>query len=396
MALTVKKNTAVGIEIESTEGTYVAPTSASKYVQILSDGFEVKPQKEVINRNVFTASIGQTTPRTGQFQVSGTIPVEARASSSAGGAPEFDALMRSAMGARRQSTTTVTTKASGNTGSVLQIQDADINDFAVGDMVLVKDSGAYHVSPVSVVTTTGGSAAITLLVAKPTGSFSNSVVIEKFTTYYGADSGHPSLSISKYIEGAILEKSVGCKVTTMALEGFTTGKLPSFKFGFEGLDYSQSVTSNPYTPSYDTALPPIILSAKVYMDGAEIEVNDVSFAVQNSLGFKTYTGASNGRASSRATNREITGSFNPYKQNDSVANYTKYKNNTEFSLFGYAMIPTNAAGTEFNQVVAFYMPKCTITELGEADQDGLLQEAISFRASRGTAGTTNELYISFI
>jgi hypothetical protein len=42
------------------------------------------------------------------------------------------------------------------------------------------------------------------------------------------------------------------------------------------------------------------------------------------------------------------------------------------------------------------MPKCIITELQEGDQDGLLQDNITFQAARGSAGTTSEIYIAFI
>src|ERR1044072_1711741 len=203
MGLTVKKNTAVGVMIEATEGTYEAPDSASKYVQVQADGFEMSPAKEVLERNIFTASVGKTAPRVGMFQVSGTIPVEARASSTAGAAPEIDALVKCALGDKRSIATTTTTKNSGNTGSVLQIQDADISKFNVGVIVMVKESGAYHVSPISSKTTGTGTASITLLVAKPSGSFSNSVVIEKATTYIVADEDHPALSISKYVEGGV-------------------------------------------------------------------------------------------------------------------------------------------------------------------------------------------------
>ena len=395
MGTTVKKNTAVGIEIESTEGTYVAPSAATKYVQTLADGFELSPAKELLERNIFTSSIGKTSPLTGQFQVQGTIPVEARAFSTEGTAPEYDALMRSALGSRRQITTTTTTKASGNTGSVLQIEDADISKFNVGDIVMVKQSGAYHVSPISAKSTGAGTATITLLIPKASGSFSNSVVVSKSTTYIVADSGHPSLSISKYVENAVLEKALGCKVTSMALENFATGQIPSFSFGFEGLNFDRSLTPIPHTPSYDTALPPIVLDGRLYMDGTSIEVNEISVQLENALGFKTSISAENGRVSSRATERTITGTFNPYKADDSVANYTKYKNNTAFSLFAYAKVRTSTAG-EFGNVVAIYMPNCIITELGEGDQDGLLQDSITFSANRGTAGSTSEIYIAFI
>ena len=393
MGLTVKKNTAYAVEIESTEGVYKAPTGPSSFVQVLADGAELAPSKELLERNIFTASIGKTSPRTGQFQVTGSMPVECRASSTEGGAPEYDALMLSALGAKRQKSATTITKV-GNTASVLQIDDFDIGDFAVGDIVLIKEPGAFHVSPIKAVDDTQGAATITLLVPHPTGISSNAE-IAKFTTYTVADSGHPSLSISKYLEGKVLEKAIGCRVNSMSLENFATGQLPSWSFGYEGLNFDRELTSIPYQPSYDTALPPIILDAKVFMDGQEILVNELSLTVENTLGFQTATSAPNGRIAGRATERTITGSFNPYKQDNSISNFTKYKQNTAFSLFAYAKVPTSTPG-EFNQIVAIYMPNCLITELGEADQDGLLQETISFSANRGNSGNIPEIYISFI
>jgi len=391
----VKKNTAVGIEIEVSEGTYVAPSGATSFVQVLADGFELSSSKELLERNIFTSSIGKTSPRVGQTQSSGTIPVEARAFSSEGVAPEYDKLMQSAFGNKRTIATTTTTKSSGNTATVLQIEDADIGKFNVGDIVMVKQAGAFHVSPILSKTTGTGTATITLLVAHPSGDMTDSVVVSKSTTYVLADSGHPSLSISKYIEGTILEAVTGAKVTSLALENFSTGQLPSFSFGVEGLTFTPSVTSIPYTPSYDGALPPIVLDGRLYMDGTSIHVNELSVQLENTLAFKTSIAAPNGRISSRATERTVSGSFNPYKQSDNVANFTKYQANTPFSLFAYAMVPTSTPG-EFGQVVAVYMPNCIITELNEADQDGLLQDAITFSANRGASGVIPEIYIATI
>lgn len=395
MADTVKKNTAWAVEIESTEGTYVAPQAVASYVQALVDGAEMTPSKELLERNIFTSSIGKTTPLTGQFQVSGSLPVEARAYSTEGTAPEYDGLIRSAMGTRHQIATTTTTKSSGNTATVLQIEDADISKFAVGDIVMMKQSGAYHVSPITAVVTTGGSATITLLIPHPSGDHTDSVVVSKSTTYQLANSGHPTLSISKYVEGTIREYAVGCHVTSMSLENFSTGQIPSFNFSFEGLDYNASVNSIPHSTSYDTALPPIVLDGRAYMDTTALVINELSLSLENAIAFKTSVAASNGRVSARATERTITGSFNPYKPSDSVANYTKYAANTEFSLFAYAKVPTGTTG-QFANIVAVYMPKCIITELTETDQDGLLQDSITFQASRGASGATQELYIAVI
>ena len=401
MGLTVKKNTAVGVEIEDTEGTYKAPQATTSYIQTLQDGFELSQTKEIVERNVFTSSIGKTSPRSGMFLAGGTIPAEMRANSTEGNAPEIDKLMRSALGDRHQITSETTTEASQNAGadlntaSLLLIGDLDIGKFEVGDIVKVKQSGAHHVSPISAVDDTIGLARITLLIPKPTGVFSPSVVISKSTTYIVADSGHAPLSISKYIENAVREYAVGCKVTTMSLEQFSTGQLPQISFGFEGLNFDRSLTAPPFTPAYNAGLPPIMMDGRVYMDAGAIDVNEITVSLENTLGFVTSIAAPNGRVSSRVTDRAITGTFNPYKQDNSIANFTKYKAGTPFSLFAYGKVPSSTAG-EFDQVIAIYMPNCVITEMGEADQDGILQDSITFSADRGVTGSIPEIYIAFI
>ena len=393
MGTTVKRNTTYAVEIESTEGTYVAPTAATSYVQTLADGAEVTPAKELLERDIFIGSIGKLTPRTGTRTVTGAMPVEMRASETEGEAAEYDALMRSALGSRRQKTSDTTTKT-GHTASQLEIEDADIGDFAVGDIVLIKEAGAFHVSPVTAVDPSAGTANITLLVAGA-GAFSDNVVIAKFTTYTVADTGHPSLSISKYVEGARLEQATGARVNSLALEGFTTGQLASWNFGFEGLGYDHSLTPSPFTPDYQDSLPPIILNACLYQDGVNVDVNDFAFTVENTLGFVTATCSPNGRLSGRAVERTITGSFNPYKQDNSVDQFDKFDANTEYSLFAFAYNPTAVAG-EYNQVVAVYMPKCVTTEMAESDQDEVLQNDLTFQAARGSDGLTNEIYIAVI
>lgn len=388
MSDVVKKNQAWAVVIEDTEGVYKAPTAGSDFVQTLTEGSEMSRSKQLLERNVFTDSIGQTAPRTGMFEVSGALAVEAKSAQVEGEEPQCDALMRSALGARRQLAAPVTTGA-GNTSSVLNITDANLS-FAVGDIVLVKEADNFHVSPVSAVS----SSSITLLIPA-SGAFSDAVVVAKHTTYVCADSGHPSLSVSRYLEGAILQAGIGCKVSSLALENFSTGAIPTFKMGFEGLTFDSSLTAIPATPAYDSNLPPIMLAGKVYMDGSEIDVNELSFSLENTLGFKTSIAAENGKVSSRATERTITGSFNPYMRDDSLANFNKFKNNTPFSIFAYAKLPTETDG-EFGGIVAVYMPNCLITELSESDNDGLMQDNITFSANRGVAGDKPEIYITFI
>lgn len=396
MAIGVKDNTVYAVEIESTEGTYVAPTADTSYVQTLADGAELTPAKETLERSILNGSIGKSTPLTGTRSVTGALPVEMRANSTEGDAPEYDKLMRSAMGSRRQAaTSTIDATDSGGTHTTTRayLPDASAGLYEVGDMLTVKKAGAYHTSPVTAKSDTPGDVYVDFLVAAGS-AFADSDQIAAVTTYVTANSGHPSLSISKYVEQARLERATGCKVTSMALESWTTGQLANFAFGVEGLDWDHSLTAQPHTPAFDDAQPPIILEACLYQDGVQIDINELSFSLENSLGFVTSTCSANGRISSRATERTISGSMNPYKQDDDVSQMDKFKNNTSFSLFARAYVPSTTAG-EYGQTVSIYMPNVIITEVAEADQDGLLQEELSFSASRGADGTSEELYISF-
>lgn len=396
MAIAVKNNTVYAVEVETTEGTYVPPAADTSYVQVLADGAEMSPAKELVERNIFNGSIGKSTPRTGTKSVTGSMPVEMRAAFVEGAAPEYDKLLRSALGSRRQaSATTIDATDSGGTHTTTRayLPDAAANKYFAGDCLTIKVSGAYHTSPVTNVSNTPGDVYIDLLLPAA-APFADGQGIAAVTTYVVANSGHPSLSISKYLEEAVLEQATGCRVNSMSLENFTTGQLASFNFGFEGLSFDRSLTAQPHTPNFDDSLPPIILEACIYQNDENIDINEFAFSLENTLGFATSTCSANGRISGRASERVITGSFNPYKEDDNIDQFNKFVANEEFSLFGSAHVPTSTVG-EYNQVVAFYMPKCIATELAEADQDGLLQEEVSFSAARGGSGESDELFISF-
>jgi hypothetical protein len=396
MAIAVRDNTSWAVEIEDTEGTYKTPTAATSYVQTLKDGAEFTPAQELLQREIFTGSIGKTQSRLGTKSVTGAMPVELRAGDNEGDAPEADALYTAALGGKKTRASVIT--STGHTTSQLEIEDADISEFSVYDIILVKETGAYEMSWVSAVDTTPGAANITLgqaLVSAP----ADNVEIAAVTQYSTANSGHPSLSISKYIEGAKLEQAAGARVTSMSLDNFTTGQISSANFGFEGLSFDSSLTASPFTPDYDDALPPITLRACVYQDGNQIQINSLTMSLENTLGFVTSTCSANGRISSRVTERSITGTFNPYKQDDDLTQFDKFKCNESYSLFAYAFNPRLDANCEFtgefDNAVAILLPNCNTTELSESDQDGLLIDDVSFEATRGSTGTNEELKIAF-
>ena len=98
----VKGETLVAIKEEVTEGVAVAPASGADYVQVLSDGLELSPAKELVERNILTSSIGKVSPRASLRSVSGSIPVEARGAGTEGDEPQYNVLLDASLGNKVQ------------------------------------------------------------------------------------------------------------------------------------------------------------------------------------------------------------------------------------------------------------------------------------------------------
>jgi len=376
MAYITSKSAVVYVTEETTSGVAVDPTLATQAIAINS--LEMNLARETIDRSVLKSSISKSIPLNGMRSCSGSVVVEAKAHGTAGTATEYDLLLQSALAGKRTIATTTTSKATGNTTSVLAIEDADITKFHVGDVVMIKESGDYWVSPIASIVDTAGSATITLLRVRGT-AFSASVVVDKLCQYYGANSSHKSVTITEYLEDAIKKQAVGCMVTGLNLENFSVGQIPSFNVSFDGFDLTESVASSGLTASYNTATPPVCLSACVYMDGTSIAVSELSASIANTIGKVTSTCASNGIISARVSERAVSGSFTTYADTASVANYTKFSAGTTFSLLLYAGVPTATAG-QFKDVVAVFIPVCLMTNKPHADADGIVTEQIEFSA----------------
>jgi len=392
----VKGNSIFGLEAEVTEGTYVAPSGTGKYLQLL-EGFDFKPSMEVVDRQLITASPGKETPRLGVRSVSVSMPTEFRADGVEGAYPDFDKLLLGALGAQRQIASSTTTKSAGNTSTVMQIEDADISKFAVGDIVVVKESGDYEARPISATDSTGGAATITFPFALTNGAPSNSVVLSKAATYYTAATGHPSLSVSAYWANQIRSAAFGCKVASMALENFSPGKVANWNFGLEGLGFTEIDGAAPHTPVYDTGTPPIILNACVWRAGVLTPVNGLTLGLTNELGAMTTTCSANGKTGLRVKSREINGTLSPYKDDTLVGYFNDWVAGTEFSLFAYAYNPSSTAGQgTLGSYVALWLPQCFTTEYQTGEVDQVLVDNMTFRATRGANGTSEEMYLGLI
>lgn len=394
-----KELTKVGIEEEVSEGTFLAPTTDSSYVQPLSDGYEINGQKDLKERNILTEGYFRARPRVGKTSVEWTLNVEAKGSGVEGGQTDYHKLVKSMLGGNRELASRITTGV-GHTASVLNIDDLDIGDLKVGDIICVLEAGNHHISPIKELDDTLAAANITLEVAA-SGAFSDNVQIAKFQTYFGSNtsSDYKTLSIAAYHGDEILEWASGCRPSTMAMSNFTTGELPNFEFSGSGIDFDREDMSAPHPqPVYDDEVPPLALAACVYLDGEIIHVNNFSFSIEHSNGELPSTCAKSGVLSTRKTGkRNVTYSFDPYLDDTDVSTFEKFKNNTPYSLFGFAANPGAVDGEyDLGSIIAFYLPNCISNSDVVGDLDGVNITEIEGTADGGSAGDQEEIFLGII
>ena len=384
----------VFIEKELIEGTFVPESDGSKAIEVLSDGLEMTPTKELLERNNRTSTVEKVVSRVGQKSMSGTIPTEFKAGSIEGQAPETTALYEALLGGKAEYAETISDV--GHSANVIALVDGDADKYEVGYIVKIKESGNNvanldHISPIIAVDKGVGTSSITLLVPY-SQNFSDNVIISAGVAYYH-QSGQPTLSITNYLGGKIREKAIGMRCVSGELSNFATGQLPQLSFSLEGLDYAREVGTPLFAPTYDTSLPPVVLCAKVYQDDSEIPVNNVGISMSNTLGFLTSTASCSGKISSRITEFVSTFSFNPYMEDDDVEQFDKFNKNEGYSVFGSAQ-NYGATDTEYKEVVSFYMPNCRSTEIATGDEDGILTDAVSGQAYKNLGNDT--IFICFV
>ena len=380
----------VFVEKEVTEGTYVPESGAAKAVEVLADGLEFTPTKELLERNNRTSTVENVPARVGQKSMAGSIPVEFKAGSTEGAEPETTDLYESLLGGKRSYV--ARTSLTGHSTTTITLAAGEAAQYAKGDIVKIKEydensANPDHVSPITDIT----GDVITLLIPY-FQAFSDNVVVAAGVTYFHQAQA-PTISITNYLGGEIREKAIGMRPTSGEISNFSTGQLPVMTFAVEGLNYDREVGTPLFTPSYDSSLPPVVLCAAVYQDSTELVINNFGMTMTNSLGFLTSTASKNGKISSRITDLAINWTANPYMEDDDVDQFNKFDQNSAFSIFGSAHNP-GAAQNEHLEVVAFYMPNCRTTEIATGDEDGILTDGLTGSAYK-TDGN-DSVFISFV
>ena len=368
---------------ETNEGEAVS-AEARHFVEPLEEGLSFNLEREEIERNLLNDSAEVEASRVGTSTVSGEATFECRANSTPGAAPvDLDLSLRSLLGGKRSSSSATTAAAS--TTTVLKFTR---HSFKVGDCVLIKDSGKFDIRPVTKVTNTD----VTLAFALKSAPAAN-VVVDAVTTYFPDSKSSITLTAEHFPGNEITNVLTGLRAVTGSLNDWSTGNIPKMAISFNGLSMDLSAGSSNLNPAENTALPPVILSSCAWLNGEQLEYNDFALSIENTIADLPSACAKSGKIGTRITQQLVTGSINPYMEDDDVDRFDLFNQNSDMSLFVYAYNPTGTEG-EFNQAVAVWIPQARITSLPKSDLNGIYTDDVQFKAHRKTG--KDSCFISFI
>lgn len=385
----VTNESSVAIVEETTEATYKAPSNGdgTEYIEVLSEGTEMNLTRELLERDTLSSTVETEAARVGLKSVDASIPVEYRASNTEGAAPQaLDALLKSALGGKRTAATQDT--STGSTATVLEFGVAP--NFSAGDVVLVKESGAYELRPVASV----GATSITLAFALTNGAPTDGVTVAAVTTYYHNTATSSSLSIEHNVGNEIQQQGAGLRVETATIENWSVGQIPQMSFTLGGLSLDRVDAAATESPDFtNDALPPVALEACLYINGIELDYTELGMSIENTLNFLTSACNANGKISSRITGQTINFTANPYLDDTSTPYWDAFNTNDDVSIFFFAYNPTATAG-QFANAVSVWLPQAKITEIPIGDQDGIATENLAARAHRQNGN--DSIFLSFI
>lgn len=387
MNFVIKGRSSIFVKEETTEGVYAAPASAADAIEVLEDfsGFEYS--RESIERSVLSATVESEAPRTGLPDVSGGLPTEFKASATEGGAPRADVLLTSLLGGKRQVVAPISL-ITGSTTTVLKVALTDVDKIKAGDTLHIKIAGAHELRPVKSVLGQD----ITLAFALPTAPAAG-VVVAPLTTYFYA-ANDKSFSVGAELGGEITERARGCKVESAEIGNWSTGQIPTISFAIKALGLDKVDTVSGLKPDFSNEpQPPVALDACAYLDGEEVDYNEFSLSMQNTLNELLSACAPQGKIASRNTSFLVTGTLNPYMKADSVDRFAKFNSNTPVSLFIHIANPSNVAG-EIKNAAAIYLPQVVFTSVTNGDEEGVLTDELEFQAFKKAGNDT--IFLSFI
>lgn len=225
------KSSVFGVMKETTEGTYLVPAASTDYVALRPDA-AMAPSIETLENEEVKSSIGASQPILGNEAPTYSVSHYIKHSGVEGQAPAYGKFLESLFGAVDTEATQYDTVSSSTT-SVIKVDTGEGAQFRRGQALLIKDStNGYRIRAVESISSDD----LTLMFRLPSAP-SSGVNLGKATTYYPANSGHPTLSLTHYLgNGGAIQAMTGARVVSASITG-ESGALLDGSFSMEGNGY---------------------------------------------------------------------------------------------------------------------------------------------------------------
>lgn len=388
----LKNKTLVSVVEEVTEGVPVDPTLGSQFIQVL-EGISNDPNKELSERAVITPLKGKIQPRTGTKSSSGSLPFEWKSSGAEGAADlETDIVYRALLGGKRSIGAREIIEATSTVSNLL----ITAHPYEKGDFLHILEGGAHHLCFVEEKVDDDN---ITITPPMP-GAPTPGTEITKSTIYYAAGD-EPSLTETIYWGNEVKEQITGSRPSGASFDNFVTGQTPNVSVSMQGLNFTEVDGSAPVAPEYNDSLPAIALKANVSFGGPCVEMDELGFAVENTISNLPSVCSETGIIASRISQRAVAGSVTPYLDDADTSYFDDFDNNTNFPIIITLANPLVIGGVpvpgefEIGSAIGAYMPQNIFVALPKADKDGVLTQAGEFRSHTGAKGTDIELFLGF-
>jgi len=225
------KSSVLGLMIESTEGTPLAPTGATKFIALQGDA-AMAPSTAILSNDEIKSSLGPAKPILGAEAPTFSGSHYLRASGVEGQAPNYGPLLKSVFGAEAVASTQYNTVASSTT-SVIKVDAGEGATFQRGEGLLIKDgTNGYRIRAIDSISTDDLTIGFQVPVAPGTA-----VDLGKCSLYYPANSGHPTLSLFHYLgNGGATQMLAGGRCVSADFSA-TAGEMVNGSYSVEGISY---------------------------------------------------------------------------------------------------------------------------------------------------------------
>jgi len=365
-----------------------------------SDGFDVESgfspmtkTVEEISRNNLSAGEGTQKSQQGVESSAFSVEMEFKCADTEGDAPEAGVGYHSCLGGKTaQAQQAIVSSADG---ASINVAGAD-SLYKKGMILTIEDVGGAAKYSAAIADISGDD--ITLTATYSGGAFAGTDVVRAITTFYTEDSSatafsgeavKPSMTVLQQENGSKHTTAAGVRPESLEITA-SVFELPKASLSAQGLSMTVSTGETPLVPSFDTTVPNVVRNAPIRVNGAEFEARDFSLSVSNTVANRDITNG--GRTGNFITEREVTGSFTIYAQDDSTVLEDIRDTNADIQL--EIIIPSSAISGDYEEVASICVNDATITNVSYGNESSLGTATAEFKCYVANPGQP-EVVLSF-